>query len=77
LSPAIKFFSGVVVTCDKFITGVATRQGLIAGVIDTGEQLIACFFDAGDKHTFANISTNVVKKFETASILRGLGDTDS
>ncbi len=42
------------------------RQGLIAGVVDTGEQLIAGVVDTGDKHSFENIFVNFRKKFETA-----------
>jgi hypothetical protein len=29
------------------------RQGLIVGVVDTGEQLIASVFDTGEKHSFS------------------------
>jgi hypothetical protein len=43
-----------------------TGEILIAGVVETGEQLIAGFVDTCDKHSFANISANLLKKFETA-----------
>ncbi len=50
-----------------------------AGVVDTGEQLIAGIVDTVDKHSFANISANFRKKIETVpmEILMGQGDTDS
>jgi hypothetical protein len=36
-------------------------QGLITGVVDTGEQPIAGVVDTGDKHSFTNITTNLQK----------------
>ncbi len=56
---------------EKFITGIndtgdhwksVTR--IIAGVVDTGEQLIAGVVDTGDKHSFANISVNFWKNLK-------------
>ncbi len=37
-----------------------------AGVFDTAEQFFAGVVDTGDKHLFANISANFLKKFKTA-----------
>ncbi len=51
-------------------------QGLIVGVVDTGEQLIASVFDTGEKHSF---SKYLWEKFEMAPMeyLGGPGETDS
>ncbi len=59
-------FIGVFVTgnnCSPVSLSPAIKwQGLIAGVIDTAEQLIAGVVDTGDKHhSFANISANFRK----------------
>jgi hypothetical protein len=68
---------------------ISPRQGLIAGVVDTGhkffagvvdttEQFIAGVVDTGDKYSFPNISANFQKIQNVANgILGGLGDTDS
>ncbi len=44
----------------------SSHNKFIAGVVDTGEQLIACVVDTGDKHSFANISANFRKKSKPA-----------
>jgi hypothetical protein len=59
-------FTGVVDTSEKNLSLVSTTPvisnksvtRIIAGVVDTGEQLIAGVVDTGDKHSFANISVN-------------------
>jgi hypothetical protein len=50
----------------------------IAGVIDTGEQLITGVIDTCDKHLFANVSENFQKNSKLPNgILGGPGDNDS
>ncbi len=52
---------------------------MIAGIIDTGDQLIAGVVVTGDKHKVLNIFANFRKhsKWPHCYTLRGPGETDS
>ncbi len=68
--------SPVLLTLVKNLSPVSTTpaitenpwQGLLAGNVDTSEQLIASVVDIGDKHSFANISTNFRKILSSAAL---------
>jgi hypothetical protein len=71
LTPAKNFSLLVISPWQGLIAGVVdTGDKFFAGVVDTAEQLIAGVVDTGDKYSFANISANFKRPHWNT---RGLG----